>query len=112
MGTKVKQEPTSMHGPDRRLAEQALRAAADAPVDDPENPPTSPEDWGHAVRSRSLPELRAALARQQPRPSSAGSEKVPTMIPFDADVLAGIKATGSGWQERVNDAVREWLDAH
>jgi uncharacterized protein (DUF4415 family) len=35
--------------------------------------------------------------------------KVPTTIRFDADVLAALKASGKGWQTRVNDALRDWL---
>ncbi|MBJ7419627.1 MAG: BrnA antitoxin family protein [Rhodoferax sp.] len=27
------------------------------------------------------------------------------------DVLAAFKATGQGWQARMNDALREWLKA-
>lgn len=38
--------------------------------------------------------------------------KVPTTIRFDADVLAALKASGKGWQTRVNDAMREWLKTH
>ena len=38
--------------------------------------------------------------------------KVPTTIRFDADVLAALKASGKGWQTRVNEAVREWLKSH
>lgn len=34
--------------------------------------------------------------------------KAPTTIRFDADVLAALKATGPGWQTRVNPAMREW----
>ena len=32
--------------------------------------------------------------------------KVPTTIRFDADVLAALKASGKGWQTRVNEAMR------
>jgi uncharacterized protein (DUF4415 family) len=35
--------------------------------------------------------------------------KRPTTIRFDADVLAALKATGRGWQTRVNEAMREWV---
>lgn len=35
--------------------------------------------------------------------------KVPTTIRFDADVLTALKASGRGWQTRVNDAMREVL---
>jgi uncharacterized protein (DUF4415 family) len=38
--------------------------------------------------------------------------KVPTTIRFDADVLATLKASGKGWQTRVNDAVKDWLRTH
>jgi uncharacterized protein (DUF4415 family) len=38
--------------------------------------------------------------------------KVPTTIRFDADALAALKATGPGWQTRVNAAVREWVRSH
>jgi len=34
---------------------------------------------------------------------------VPTTIRFDADVLAALKASGKGWQTRVNEAMRERL---
>lgn len=33
--------------------------------------------------------------------------KRPTTIRPDADVLQSLKATGRGWQTRVNDAIRE-----
>ena len=38
--------------------------------------------------------------------------KVSTTIRFDADVLTALRATGKGWQTRVNDAMREWVKAH
>ena len=38
--------------------------------------------------------------------------KVPTTIRFDADVLAALKASGKGWQTRVNEVVRDWLKTH
>ncbi len=53
-------------------------------------------------------QLRPAIGR----PKSTVPLKVPTTIRFDADVLATLKATGKGWQTRVNEAVREWLKTH
>lgn len=46
------------------------------------------------------------------RPPSARPLKVPTTIRFDADVLAALKASGKGWQTRVNEAMRQWAKAH
>jgi uncharacterized protein (DUF4415 family) len=33
-------------------------------------------------------------------------------VRYDEDVVAGFKATGKGWQTRMNDALREWLKTH
>lgn len=37
------------------------------------------------------------------------STKTSTTIRFDNDVLAAFKASGKGWQSRMNSALREWL---
>lgn len=50
-------------------------------------------------------------ARGERGPQKAPT-KVPTTIRFDADVLAALKASGKGWQTRVNEAVRDWLKTH
>jgi len=36
--------------------------------------------------------------------------KVPTTIRFDADVLAALKATGPGWQTRLNAWLRRAVE--
>jgi len=43
------------------------------------------------------------------RPKSL-NPKVSTTIRIDADVLAKFKATGKGWQTRINQALRESLN--
>ena len=50
------------------------------------------------------------LVRRGRPPKS--STKVLTTLRLDPDVVAGLRATGSGWQTRVNDAMREWLKTH
>lgn len=47
-----------------------------------------------------------AVRRGRPVGSTKADAKVPTTIRFDADVLAALKATGPGWQTRVNAAMR------
>ena len=42
----------------------------------------------------------------------ASTHKIPATIRFDADVLAALRASGKGWQTRVNEAMRDWLKAH
>jgi uncharacterized protein (DUF4415 family) len=63
------------------------------------------------ARARPARETLTALKNKGGRPKSA-APKVQTAIRFDADVLTRLKATGKGWQTRVNDAMREWLNAH
>lgn len=45
--------------------------------------------------------------RGRPVGSVKAQPKASTTIRFDQDVLAALKATGKGWQTRVNDAMRE-----
>ncbi|MBF3771007.1 BrnA antitoxin family protein, partial [Burkholderia pseudomallei] len=41
-----------------------------------------------------------------------GSHKTATTIRLDDDVLDAFKATGRGWQTRVNAVLKEWLKTH
>jgi len=51
----------------------------------------------------------AAATIQRGRPRAA-TPKVSTTIRLDADVLAAFKAQGSGWQSRINAALRKAAD--
>lgn len=42
----------------------------------------------------------------------ASKTKQATTIRLDPDVLEAFKASGKGWQTRMNDALKEWLAAH
>ncbi|WP_310601429.1 BrnA antitoxin family protein [Desulfobulbus sp.] len=54
-----------------------------------------------------------AEARKALRGRPAGSGvKQSTTVRFDTDVLAAFKATGKGWQTRMNNALRDWLKEH
>ena len=66
--------------------------------------------------SEVLPELFAAktaqaLLKPRGRPPAA-SVKERITIRLDPDVLAAFRATGQGWQTRINEAMREWMKAH
>ena len=59
-------------------------------------------------------ELQAGLEaarRKRGRPAGSGT-KEQVAIRFDRDVLAALRATGPGWQTRVNEAMREWVKSH
>ena len=51
------------------------------------------------------------LRPKRGRPFSA-SPKEHVNIRLDADIVRTFKGTGSGWQTRLNDALRDWLKAH
>jgi uncharacterized protein (DUF4415 family) len=42
------------------------------------------------------------------RPKAALT-KTQVTLRLDAEVLAGLRATGPGWQGRANDALKKWL---
>lgn len=55
--------------------------------------------------------MRAELERRRGgRP--VGSSKVSTTVRFDREILETFRATGKGWQTRMNDALRDWLKSH
>lgn len=49
------------------------------------------------------------LRRGRPR---AEATKVPLTVRYDAAVVEAFRATGKGWQTRMNAALREWLKSH
>lgn len=57
------------------------------------------------------PALAAELLAPRGRPRTE-TPKVFTGIRLDADVVAAFKATGKGWQTRMNAALRDWLKSH
>jgi uncharacterized protein (DUF4415 family) len=60
-------------------------------------------------------ELQAALAaaaqKRRGRPAGSGT-KEQVALRVDREVLAAFRATGPGWQTRMNDVLREWVKAH
>jgi len=38
--------------------------------------------------------------------------KVLLSVRYDADIVEAFKASGDGWQTRMNDALRDWLKDH
>jgi uncharacterized protein (DUF4415 family) len=66
--------------------------------------------WQVGSKPVSRPEARLEEVRRRGRPAGTGG-KVSTTIRFDADILEAFKATGDGWQTRMNDALKEWLRA-
>ena len=83
----------------------------DAPFDDPDNPEWTQETFARARAQEHLlprdvlalaPEV-AARVRGRQRPPT----KAQVTLRLDRDVLDHFRATGPGWQSRVNTALKE-----
>jgi uncharacterized protein (DUF4415 family) len=85
---------------------------------DPDSPEWTEEDFARArPASEVLPEIFGAEAAAEMLKPKGGrppkeNPKVFTGIRLDADVLAAFKATGKGWQTRINEALKDWLKDH
>lgn len=66
--------------------------------------------WRIGDKIVSRDEARTEAGKRRGRPAGSGT-KVSTTIRFDAEVLAAFKATGDGWQTRMNDALKDWLSS-
>lgn len=85
---------------------------------DPDSLKWTEEDFARArPASEVLPEIFGAdVAAELLKPKGGRprkeNPKVFTGIRLDADVLAAFKATGKGWQGRINEALKDWLKDH
>ena len=82
-----------------------VRGGADSPA-------SRAGDWDHAIVSHSLGELRARLAARRTRGPNKLPLKEQVAVRYSADVLAAFRASGRGWQTRMDNALREWLKTH
>ena len=83
-------------------------AASDAPVIyDPETDLYDPNDPVQVAAFFSS----AKVVRKPGRPK-AETTKVPIAIRLSPDVVEYFKATGAGWQSRIDAALHEWMSGH
>ncbi|NGZ26902.1 MAG: BrnA antitoxin family protein [Magnetococcales bacterium] len=47
-----------------------------------------------------------------PGQPAVDGNKISTTIRLDADVITAFRASGKGWQTRMNNALRDWLQSH
>jgi uncharacterized protein (DUF4415 family) len=61
------------------------------------------------VPAEAFKQMKPLGSRGRPR---LESPKVLVSIRYDADIIERFRATGEGWQTRMNDALRDWLREH
>lgn len=76
------------------------------PNDDPENPEWTSADFARARPASELPEeLRAFF------PRTRGIQKAPTKVPvslrLSPEVVEHFRATGPGWQSRIDEILKK-----
>ena len=86
-----------------------VRAMHDGDIaHDEDRPRTTETDWDGATMrlgGRDIGTLRLRGPQKTP-------VKVSTTVRFDTEVLEAFRATGRGWQTRMNDALKDWLKTH
>lgn len=94
-------------------AKSSFSAKSAASLPDDGNPEWLTEDFQQARPAADLlPEIlgkenaSALLTRSRPK---SNKPKVALTIRYDAEIIESFRATGPGWQTRMNYALREWL---
>jgi uncharacterized protein (DUF4415 family) len=84
---------------------------------DPNDPAAVDAYWSNAVvvREGGSPAVHAALERRRTR-GQRGPQKRPTKVSvtirYSPEVVAYFKATGDGWQTRMDTVLREYVAEH
>ena len=74
---------------------------------DPDNPEWTEEDFKNARPfAEVFPDLAESIRRARGRPA-AEKPKQQISLRLDPDVIDAFKATGKGWQGRINDILRK-----
>jgi uncharacterized protein (DUF4415 family) len=67
---------------------------------------------GERARAHSPEDIATYKARGRPVGSTKKDTKQAVTVRYSPDVLAAFRATGKGWQARMNEALKDWLQTH
>lgn len=85
----------------------AAKVAAKAP-----SPKSPAVDWRHGTLTRGGGVAATIAAIRRTRGPNKNPTKEQVAIRFDREILAAFRASGPGWQTRMNTALKEWLASH
>ena len=83
-------------------------AANDAPIT--YSPDTDLYDPSDSVQVANF--FASAKVVRKPGRPKAETTKIPTAIRLSSDVVEYFKSTGTGWQSRIDAALRDWMSGH
>jgi uncharacterized protein (DUF4415 family) len=75
-------------------------------------PATKPDDWNSAFVTHSVDELRNVISARRTRGPNKHPTKEQVAVRYSPEVLAYFRATGAGWQTRMDEALREYVAKH
>lgn len=78
---------------------------------DIENPEWTDEMFARAKKAAEITELQSVLKASRGRPKAEVTKSAVT-IRYDQQVLDYFKATGKGWQTRMNEVLKEYVSTH
>ena len=89
-------------------------------VDPDDAPDLSKADLSHAIWHIAGREVSSEVGQQAMRRGARGrpvgsakkDTKQAVTVRYSPDVLAAFRAMGTGWQAKMDDALREWLRSH
>lgn len=85
---------------------------------DSDNPEWTADDFAKAKPAKEFFDAKTydSLVAMKRKPGERGPQKTPVKesitIRLSPDVLAQFRATGAGWQTRVDAALADWLKCH
>jgi uncharacterized protein (DUF4415 family) len=79
---------------------------------DADNPEWTAADFKKAVSIEALPESLQAKLGRKPRGPQKTPVKERITIRLSPEVVTRFRATGEGWQTRLDAALKDWLKTH
>ena len=67
---------------------------------------------GDRARVHTPADIAIYKTRGRPAGSTKKDSKQAVTVRYSPDVLEAFRATGTGWQARMNDALKDWLQTH
>lgn len=88
------------------MTNKIVKRRSKPPAGFDDNPAWTDADLARAQPAREvMPDLVETMKRRRGRPTEGERPKVPVSLRLDPEVLNAYKATGNGWQRRINDTL-------